>query len=132
LPYREDDDVASAYKLPALLKDAGVEFAITDDGFWQHRNLPFQAGMAAGFGLSKEEALQSITLSPARILGIDARCGSLEDGKDATLFISSGDALEMTGNALEQAYIEGREINLDNYQKELYRRYMKKYGLEPR
>lgn len=132
LPYREDEDVALPYKLPSLLRDAGVEFAITDQGFWQHRNLPFQAGMTVGFGLSSEEALKAITLSPARILGIDSRCGSLEEGKDATLFVSSGDALEMTGNRVEHAWIAGREISLDNYQKELYDRYLKKHGLSPR
>lgn len=128
LPYREDEDVDLPYKLPALLKEAGVTFAIADDGFWQQRNLAFQAGTAAGYGISREEALQSITLTPARILGIDRDCGSLEDGKEATLFISSGDALDMSGNKIEKAYISGREIDLDNYQKELYRRYTKKYG----
>lgn len=128
LPYREDEDVDLPYKLPALLQQAGVSFAIADEGFWQQRNLAFQAGTAVGYGLSREEALKSITLTPARILGIDRECGSLEDGKDATLFICSGDALEMTGNSVEKAFIEGREIDLDNYQKELYRRYTKKYG----
>jgi len=128
LPYREDDDVDLPYKLPYLLMSVGVTVAITDDGFWQQRNLAFQAGTAAGYGLSKEEALQCITLTPARILGIDKFCGSLEDKKDATLFISKGDALDMTGNKVEMAFIQGRMIDLDNYQKELYRRYMDKYG----
>jgi imidazolonepropionase-like amidohydrolase len=59
---------------------------------------------------------------------MDTVCGTLEDGKDATLFISNGDALDMTGNKVELAFIQGRMINLDNYQKELYRRYMVKYG----
>lgn len=130
LPGRDDEDVDLPYKLPALLKQAGVLFAITDQGFWQHRNLPFQAGTAAGYGLSREDALTAVTLSPARILGIDNFCGTLEDGKDATLFISSGDALDMTGNHIETAYIRGREIDPDNYQKELYRRYLNKYGLD--
>jgi imidazolonepropionase-like amidohydrolase len=128
VPYREDEDVDMKYKLPYLLKQAGIEFAIADDGFWQQRNLGFQAGSAAGYGLTKEEALMAITLSPARILGMDTVCGTLEDGKDATLFISNGDALDMTGNKVELAFIQGRMINLDNYQKELYRRYMVKYG----
>lgn len=130
LPYREDEDVDLPYKLPALLKKSGVLFAITDQGFWQHRNLPFQAGTAAGYGLGREEAVSSISLSAAKILGIDSFCGSLEDGKDATLFVSQGDALEMTGNNVLMAFIRGREIILDSYQKELYRRYMKKYGLK--
>lgn len=127
LPSREDEDVDLPYKLPFLLKQAGVEFVIADDGFWQQRNLAFEAGTAAAYGLSKEEALMAITLSPAKMLGIDKTCGTLEDFKDATLFISSGDALDMTGNKVEMAFIQGRSIDLDNFQKELYRRYMNKY-----
>jgi len=111
------------------LKQAGVDFAIADEGFWQQRNLGFQAGTAAGHGLTKEEALMAITSAPARILGIDKTCGTLEDTKDATLFISTGDALDMTGNKVEMAFIRGRMIDLDNYQKELYRRYLMKYKL---
>lgn len=129
LPQREDDDVDLPYKLPFLLQQAGVAFAIADEGFWQQRNLGFQAGTAAGHGLTKEEALMAVTLSPARILGIDKAFGSLEDGKDATLFISAGDALDMTGNKVEMAFIQGRMIDLDNYQKELYRRYSEKYKI---
>lgn len=128
LPYREDEDTDLPYKLPYLLKQAGVMFAITDQGFWQQRNVAFEAGTAAGFGLTKEEALTAVTLSPARILGIDKFCGTLEDGKDATLFLSTGDALDMTGNSVEMAFIQGRIIDLNNYQKELYHRYQKKYG----
>ena len=63
-------------------------------------------------------------------MGIDKSCGSLEDEKDATLFISSGDALDMTGNKVEMAFIQGRMIDLDNYQKELYRRYKEKYSIK--
>jgi imidazolonepropionase-like amidohydrolase len=130
LPYREDEDVDMAYKLPTMLFKAGVKVAITDEGFWQQRNLAFQAGSTVGYGLSKEEALQCITLASAQILGIDKTCGSLEDNKDATLFISSGDALDMIGNKVEIAFIQGRMIDLDNYQKELYRRYKEKYTIK--
>lgn len=129
LPYREDEAVDLKYRLPALLMKAGVQVAIADEGFWQQRNLGFQAGSAAGYGLSKEEALMTITSIPAKILGIESTCGVLADGKDATLFISAGDALDMTGNKIELAYIKGRQIDLNNYQKELYRRYAKKYGV---
>ncbi len=130
LPPREDEDVDLPYKLPFLLKQAGVEFAIADEGFWQQRNLAFQAGTAAAYGLGREDALTAITLAPAKILGIDSLYGSLEDEKDATLFVSAGDALDMSGNKVEMAFIRGRMIDLDNYQKELYRRYLKKYKLE--
>ena len=130
LPAREDDDVNLPYKQAALLRDAGVQFCISTGGYWQLRNLPFMAGTAAAYGLSREEALAAITLEPARILGIDAQTGSLETGKDATLFISAGDALDMRGNQVEAAFIQGREIDLDNRQRQLYRKYMGKYGLE--
>jgi imidazolonepropionase-like amidohydrolase len=130
LPPREDDDVDLPYKLPYLLKKAGVLYAITYEGNWQVRNLMFNAGTASAYGLSKEEAVSAITINPAKILGIDKRVGTLEVGKDATLFISDGDALDMRTNNVTKAYIRGKDINLDNIQKQLYHKYMKKYGLE--
>ena len=89
----------------------------------------FNAGTACAFGLTKEEALVSITSTPAKILGIDERVGTLEEGKDATLFISEGDALDMRTNKVTKAFIRGKDINLDNIQSQLYRKYMTKYGL---
>jgi imidazolonepropionase-like amidohydrolase len=130
LPEREDDDIDLPFKLPYLLTKADVQVAITDDGFWQDRNVPFQAGEAVGYGMDKEEALRAITLTPARILGIDATVGSLEDGKDATLIVSAGDVLDMKTSDIQLAYIRGKEINLDNVQKQLYKKYMKKYGIK--
>jgi imidazolonepropionase-like amidohydrolase len=108
----------------------GIEVAITDEGFWKDRNLPFQAGQAVNYGLSKEEAIQTITLNPARILGIDKTVGTLEDGKDATLIISEGDILDMKSSVVTVAYIRGKEINLDDIQKQLYQKYLKKYKLD--
>lgn len=129
LPPREDEDVDLPYKLPALLTKAGITVCITDDGSWPQRNIPFQAGTAAAHGLTKEEALTCITLNPAKVLGIDSTTGTIETGKDATLFISSGDALDMKTNNVELAFIRGKEIVLDDVQKQLYRKYIKKYGL---
>ena len=130
LPRRDDEDVNLPYKLPNILMKRGVEVAITDEGFWKDRNLPFQAGQAVGYGLSKEEALQTITLNPARILGIDKTVGTLEDEKDATLIISEGDILDMKSSVVTHAYIRGKEINLDDIQKQLYQKYLKKYKLD--
>lgn len=129
LPPREDEDVDLPYKLPYLLTKAGVMVCITDGGSWPMRNIPFQAGTASAYGLTKEEALSCITLNPAKVLGIDSTTGTIETGKDATLFISSGDALDMKTNNVEYAFIQGRQIVLDDVQKQLYRKYMKKYGL---
>ncbi len=127
LPLSAEDDIDLPYKLPALLKQEGISFCLSNEGFWQQRNLMFQAGQTLGYGLSYEDAVSSITLNAAKILGIDDQCGSLETGKDATLFISEGDALDMRGNKLIYAFIQGRTIDLDNKQKELYRRYRSKY-----
>lgn len=127
LPSREDEDVDQPFKTPALLHEKGVLFAFSMDGAWQQRNLAFQAGQAAGYGLPKEAALSALTLHTAKILQIDKTCGSLETGKDATLFISEGDALDMRTCKVTAAFIQGREINLDNKQKRLQRRFEEKY-----
>ena len=130
LPEYDEDDVYLSYKLPKMLQDGGVLYGLTGTGFWRQRNLPFEAGEAVGYGLSKEQALSMITLNNAKILGIDKTCGTLEVGKDATLFISKGDALDMLGLDVQQAFIQGRDINLDNLHKQLYRKYSAKYGLK--
>ena len=102
------------------------------DGFWQQRNLAFQAGQAIAFGLSKEAALSSITYNTAKILGIDQTVGTIETGKDATLFISEGDALDIKTQNIIKAYIRGKDIDLDNVHKQLYKKYNSKYHPEQR
>lgn len=130
LPMREDEQTDQFYQLPARLEQAGVQYCLSVDGFWQVRNLPFMAGTAAAFGLSKEQALASITSNAAKILGLDEHLGTLEVDKDATLFVSTGDALDMRGNQLTAAFIQGRKIELNNIQTELNQRYRNKYGLK--
>lgn len=130
LPANTDDDVYLPYKMPKILQDAGVLYSLTGVGSWRQRNLPFEAGNAVGYGLTKEQALSMITLNTAKILGIDKTVGSLETGKDATLFISKGDALDMITLDVENAFIQGRNINLDNLHKQLYKRYSDKYGVK--
>lgn len=131
LPGRDEDDVYISYKLPKMLQDAGVLYGLTGTGFWRQRNLPFEAGEAVGYGLTKEQALSMITLNNAKILGIDKSTGTLEVGKDANLFISAGDALDMISIDVETAFIQGRNINLDNLHKQLYRKFSDKYGFKP-
>lgn len=131
LPTMVDDDVDQPYKTPAALQKAGVLFAINDDdGNTRQRNLAFNAGTAAAYGLTKEEALAAITLNAAKILGVGEKTGSLEKGKDATLLVSEGDLLDMRGNIILQAFIQGREVNLTDKHKQLYERYKYKYGLK--
>ena len=131
LPTTEDDDVDQPYKTPAMLFKAGVLFAINDDHEEsRYRNLMFNAGTAAAYGLTKEQALQAITLNAAKICGIDDRTGSLEAGKDANIVISGGDILDMRTSLIEHCFIQGREVSLENKQTQLYHRYMTKYNLQ--
>ncbi len=131
LPNSVDDDYDLPYKTAKLLAEKGVVVAIGMEGNMERmnsRNLPFYAGTCAAFGLNKEEALKLITSNAAKILGIDSFVGTLEVGKDATLFISEGDALDMKTNKLTDAFIQGRKISLETHQTELWQRYDKKYG----
>ncbi len=131
LPATEDDDVDQPYKTPAQLQKAGVLFALNDmSDNSKQRNLSFNAGTAATYGLTKEEALSSITLNAAKILGIDNITGSIEAGKDANIIISAGDILDMRGNQLTHIFIQGRTVSLDNKQLQLYERYKHKYGIK--
>ena len=75
----------------------------------------------------KEDALKLITSNTAKILGIGNKLGTLKPGKDATLFISQGDALDMRTNIIDKAFISGREISLESHQTELWKRYRDKY-----
>jgi imidazolonepropionase-like amidohydrolase len=130
LPMLPDDAVDQPYKTAAQLQKAGVLFAINDeDGQTRGRNLPFNAGTAATYGLTKEQALQAITLNAAKIIGVGDRTGSIEVGKDANIIISSGDLLDMRTSHITDAFIQGRKINLDNKQKQLAERYNEKYGV---
>jgi imidazolonepropionase-like amidohydrolase len=130
LPTAEDDDVDQPYKTPAILQKAGVVFAINDeDGQNRGRNLMFNAGTAATYGLDKEQALQAITLNAAKCLGIDKQTGSIEVGKDANIIISDGDILDMRTSQVTDAFIQGRKIDLNDKQKQLNERYLKRYGL---
>ena len=131
LPTLADDGVDLPYALPALLQKAGVLFAINDeDGQHRGKNLPFNAGTAAAYGLTKEQALSSITLNAAKILGIEDKAGSIEKGKDGNIVISEGDILDMRSSKIGLVMIQGRIVSLDDKHKQLYERYMYKYGLK--
>lgn len=130
LPNATDDDVNMPYKNAAVLVNAGLNVVLSIDGYWQQRNLPFMAGTVAAWGLDPEKALQTITLNTAKVLGIDKTAGSLEIGKDATFFISSGDALDMRSNHVEKAFIQGRDLNLDNLHKQLDKKFSDKYNAQ--
>lgn len=130
LPSKEDESVYTPYELPGLLHKAGVLVALSyGNEWWRVRNLNYLAGTAAAYGeMDKEEALKFITLHPAKIMGIDQYAGSLEPGKHATLVVTQDDMLEMRSNIVEQAYIKGSKVNLDDKQKRLYEKYKEKYA----
>ncbi len=131
LPTTEDDDVDQPYKTPAMLQKAGVLFALNDDHEEsRYRNLAFNAGTSSAYGLTKEEALQAITLNAATILGVADKTGSIEAGKDANIIISEGDVLDMKSSIITAAFIMGKQVSLDNKQHQLYERYKYKYGLK--
>ncbi|MFC1222304.1 amidohydrolase family protein [Pedobacter sp. BG31] len=130
LPNNNDDDVNMPYKNAAILANSGLNVVLSIDGYWQQRNLPFMAGTVAAWGLDKEKALSTITLNAAKAMGVDKTSGSIESGKDATFFISAGDALDMRTNKVEQAFIQGRDINLDNLHKQLDKKFSEKYSAE--
>lgn len=133
LPLRNDDDVDQPYKTPFMLQQAGVLFCLQNEGDMEAmnaRNLPFLAGTAAAYGLTKEQAVAALTGNTAKILGIDNQMGTIEVGKDATLFVSEGDALDMKSNNVTWAFVQGKRLDLRNEQQELYHRYEDKYGLQ--
>ncbi len=127
LPQRRSSGYDEQYALPQRLRELGIRFCIAGTRSASYlRNLPYQAGMAAAFGLPKDEAIKSITLYPAQLLGVDDRVGSIEVGKDATLMVVNGDPLE-TPTQVEQAYIQGRKIDLSSRHTRLWEKYKEKY-----
>jgi imidazolonepropionase-like amidohydrolase len=129
LPLRRDSAYDESFALASRLQEAGVRFCIGDgggtDAAENARNLPYLAAQAAGFGLTRDQALRAITLSPAEILGVADRVGSIEAGKSADLIVTDGDPLEL-GTKVEQVYIAGRAISMESRHTRLFRKYDQK------
>jgi imidazolonepropionase-like amidohydrolase len=130
LPVNQDDDVAQPYKTATQLHKAGILYCLSNEGFWQQRNLAFLAGTSVAYGVPKEDALASITSNAAKILGIQDKTGTLEIGKDANIIVSEGDVLDMKTSKITHAFIQGRSIDLNNKQTMLSERYKIKYGVK--
>lgn len=130
LPSRRFADYDAPFTLPRKLHEAGVRFCISGGGragdASNERNLPFHAATAAAYGLPRGAALRAVTIDAARILGVEARVGSIRKGKDATLIVTTGSPLEVR-TRIEQAFLEGREVDLDSHHEQLYRKYREKY-----
>ncbi len=126
LPMHSDDPVDLPFKTPALLVNAGVTVGLSNMGrmpVMGNRNLPFMAGTAVTYGLDYEMAVATISGNTAKILGIDQRYGTLEPGKSATFFISTGDALDMSSMHIESAYIDGKPVDMANWQEQLFKKW---------
>jgi imidazolonepropionase-like amidohydrolase len=121
-PTEEDAGYDERYAAPGLLHQAGVRFAIATFDASDSRTLPYEAGSAVSFGLPAEEALKAITVSPAEILGVADRLGTLAAGKVANLIVTDGDPLEIR-TQVRHVVIAGREVSLDNRHLSLYERY---------
>jgi imidazolonepropionase-like amidohydrolase len=125
-PGRSWEPYDEAYARAAHLHERGVRIAISGGGGAAYTNrLPYEAGVAVAFGLPEDEAIKAVTLYPAQFMGIADRVGSLEPGKDATLLITTGSPLDYLAN-IEQAYIEGREIDMRDIHRFFFDKYMEK------
>ncbi len=123
LPVRDDDAYDYLWEAPSKMAAAGIQFAIStgEDG-GNVRELPYQAGIAGAYGLAKDEAVRSVTLYPAQILGIADRFGSIETGKVANLVVTDGDLLEARTN-VRYLFINGRLIPLTSRHTELFEQF---------
>ena len=127
LPQRNGDPYDHPFTVPQRLHEAGIRFCISgSEDAWSVRNLPYHAATAAAYGLAKDEALRANTLYPAQILGVENKVGSLETGKEATLIVTDGDVLEIPTH-VEQAFVQGRKVDLSDRHKRLYEKYQEKY-----
>ena len=128
LPERDEEPVDIAYKTPALLQKAGVQFALSQDGYWNTRNVVFAAGQAVNYGLTKEQALAAVTINAAKIAGMDSDIGSLEVGKAASVVVSDGDIFDYLGHKVRYMWIDGRAVDLNNRNLQLKDKYEQRYG----
>jgi len=122
LPSRESDPYDAPYANAAALKNAGVRFAIVSDDSENVRNLPYEAAMAAAYGLGEEQALRAITLSPAEIFGVADRIGSIAPGREANLVLATGDILD-TRTQVTSVFVQGAQQSLETRHTRLYDRY---------
>jgi imidazolonepropionase-like amidohydrolase len=125
-PRRAYEGYDGAYRRAADLYEAGVRFAISGgaESLGTDR-LPYEVGVAVAVGLPEEEAIKAVTINAAELMGLDDRLGSLEPGKQATLLITTGTPIDMMSD-IEQAYIQGRELDMNDIQKHFFQKYMEK------
>ncbi len=119
VPTRDADRYDKAYTNAGLMYEAGVQIALRSGEAENVRNLPYHAGFAVAYGLPREEALRAVTIAPARIFGVESEIGSLEVGKQANLFVATGDPFE-TETQVRHLFIEGYKIPIESRHTRLY------------
>lgn len=124
-PTRTSDRYDRPYANPGIMQKAGVKVALSASGAENIRNLPYNAGFAAAYGMGREEALRAVTIVPAEIFGVDDKLGSLEKGKSATLFIADGDPFE-TSTDIIHVFIEGWNIPMESRQTKFYEEFLER------
>ncbi len=127
LPTRVDEAYNQAFRTPAALAEAGVNFALSLDGYWDTRNVVYAAGQAMAFGLAPEQALRSVTINAAQIAGVADNIGSIEVGKAASLVVSDGDIFDYLTHKVRYMWIDGRAVDLNNRNKQLHDKYEQRY-----
>ena len=122
-PTRQSDAYDMAYRNPGIMQKAGIKVAIRTNDTANSRNLPYQAGFAATYGMDKDEALKAITINAAEIMGVGDQIGSIEVGKKANLFVSTGDPFE-TSTQIINVFIDGYLVPMTSRQIELYEEFL--------
>ncbi len=125
MPTRDTDHYDQAYKNAGLMQKAGVKVALRTGEAENVRNLPFNAGFAAAYGMGRDEALRAVTIIPAEIFGVADKVGSIEVGKRANLFVSTGDPFE-PATAIKHLFIEGWNIPMESRQTLLYEEFLQR------
>ncbi|MDX5477990.1 MAG: amidohydrolase family protein, partial [Cyclobacteriaceae bacterium] len=130
IPTRQSDRFDAAYANPSKMAKAGVKVVIRTNDAENVRNLPFNAGFAAAYGMGKEEALKAVTINAAEVFGVEDRMGSIEEGKDATLLVATGDPFE-TKTQIRHVFIDGYRVPMSNRHIKLYQEFLERSpGLE--
>lgn len=130
IPTRQSDRFDAAYANPSKMAKAGVKVVIRTNDAENVRNLPFNAGFAAAYGMGKEEALKAVTINAAEVFGVADRMGSIEEGKDATLLVATGDPFE-TKTQIRHVFIDGYRVPMSNRHIKLYQEFLERSpGLE--
>lgn len=125
LPKRKDEPVDLPFKIPSLLANASIPYALGFSSDWNSRNLPYAAGYSAAYGVTPEQALKSVTLDAAKLLGI-SDLGAIAVGYQGSVVLSDGDILDPMSSKIESIWIEGRQIDLNNRHQQLYQKYLKR------